>query len=141
MGMGSKTNVAVDGAVLAAQRLDDLLENWPSRGEGALTELVRIRGLLGVPVSPPPSGIGNQAPVPGDDLLAAAAQRLADMASVAQSYGGSAQEIVVLNRMAKTMRAWLAPYDRSARNAALRDNAVRLAEAVLLDRAHTRTGV
>lgn len=112
----------------AAARLDALIDNWATGSpEGALTELVRVRGLLGVgPI------VGDAAP--GDDLLAAAATRCDAVTEVLQSAGGSSSEIVMFRQMSHTLRLWLGGWERTSRNAMLRDNAVMLAAALVTGR-------
>ncbi len=113
----------------AAARLDSLIEAWADTEHGAqLTELVRIRGLLGV--GPSPDGVRA-----GDDMLAAAAARCDAITETLQTAGGSSTEIVLFRGLAATMRSWLDnQWPPTPSNFALRANAIAMATALVTGR-------
>jgi hypothetical protein len=125
VGAGTTSEAHTGPVQSAAARLDALIDRWSTTEPGAqLTELVRVRGLLGVgPVVTDVDG--------GDDLLLAAAARCEAAANVAQVFGGDAQTIVTLRRMGRELSAWLGAYQPTAQNEALRRYAVTTASALV----------
>lgn len=112
--------------VAAAHRLDKVIDNMSSGAtpQQVLTELVRIRGLLGVLPDPPAEE------VPGDDLIRQGVKSLAAAVVVLQSGAGTADQIVHLRGLERSLRGWVGRVPANRVDVTRRERAIALAAAL-----------
>lgn len=120
-----ETGSGVD-VVAAAHRLDKVIDNMSAGAspQQVLTELVRIRGLLGVLPDPPAEELA------GDDLIRQGVKSLTAAVAVLQGGAGTADQIVHFRALERTLRGWVGRMPMTGVDQIRRERAIALAAAL-----------